>query len=101
MREAIQAQRDGADYVSCGPIWATPTKPDYKEVGLSLIDFYKAALKIPFVAIGGIDESNIDQVVQKGAKTMALVRALYDAKDPKSAATQLREKILKNWPVPA
>lgn len=95
--EAIQAQRDGADYVSCGPLWATPTKPDYKAVGTGLIDFYKAAMKVPFVAIGGIDNNNIDEVVQKGAKTIALVRALYEAPNPKAAAEKFKEKILKNW----
>src|ERR1051326_6551951 len=65
--EALRAQRDGAYYVSCGPLWETPTKPDYPAVGVGLIGLYKAALKIPFVAIGGINEANIDQVISAGA----------------------------------
>jgi len=94
--EELEAQRQGADYVSCGPIWATPTKPDYRPVGLSLIGFYRAALKIPFVAIGGIDFGNIDQVVDAGAAAVAVVRALFQAPDAEVVARGLREKILKN-----
>ncbi len=96
MPEAIQAQRDGADYVSCGPLWATPTKPEYKPVGLPLVGLYRAALKVPFVAIGGIDEKNIDQVLNAGASCVAVVRALYDAPDPEQAAKRFREKILQS-----
>jgi len=94
--EAIEAQRAGADYVSCGPIWATPTRPDYPAVGLNLIGLYHAALRIPYVVIGGVDETNIDQVVEAGAKTVAVVRAIFDAKDPKAAAQFFKQKISRN-----
>jgi thiamine-phosphate pyrophosphorylase len=95
--EAIEAQRAGADYVSCGPLWATPTKPDYKAVGLDLIGFYKAAIRVPFVAIGGINQQNIDQVVESGAKTIAVVRALFETNDPAGLAREFKRKIQKNW----
>lgn len=94
--EAIEAQKAGADYVSCGPVWATPTKPNYPAVGLGLIGLYHAALRAPYVVIGGVDEKNIDQVVAAGAKTVAIVRALFDAKDPKAAAQFFKSKIQKN-----
>jgi thiamine-phosphate pyrophosphorylase len=95
--EALEAQRKGADYVSCGPIWATPTKPDYNPVGLNLIDFYRATLKIPFVVIGGVDMDNIDDVIGRGSKTVAMVRALFEAEDPKEVARKMKEKISFNW----
>ena len=91
--EAIAAQRQGADYVSCGPIWATPTKPEYNAVGLNLIGFYKAALHIPFVVIGGVDQNNLDQVVAAGAKTVAVVRAFFDAAKPELLAKEFKEKL--------
>ncbi len=91
--EAIEAQRAGADYVSCGPLWATPTKPEYKEVGLSLIGLYNAALRIPYVAIGGIDQKNLDQVLAAGAKTVAVVRAFFDAENPELLAKEFKEKL--------
>jgi thiamine-phosphate pyrophosphorylase len=93
MPEALEAQKAGADYVSCGPVWATPTKPDYKAVGLGLIGLYNAALKVPYVAIGGIDASNFDQVLENGAKTVAVVRALFDAADPTALAHEFKTKL--------
>lgn len=94
--EAIAAQKQGADYVSCGPLWATPTKPTYNPVGLGLIGLYRAALHVPFVAIGGINASNLDQVVATGAKTVAIVRALFEAENPTEFARQSKQKILAN-----
>jgi len=93
MPEALAAQKEGADYVSCGPIWATPTKPDYKPVGLGLIGLYRAALAVPFVAIGGINETNLDEVLNAGASKVALVRALYNAANPAEAAKKFQEKL--------
>lgn len=94
--EALIAQREGADYVSCGPIWATPTKPEYKAVGLNLIGLYNAALRVPYVVIGGVNEKNIDEVVASGAKTVAVVRALFEAKDPEQMAKTFLKKIRTN-----
>lgn len=94
--EAIEAQRQGADYVSCGPLWATPTKPQYKEVGLGLIGLYRAALRIPYVAIGGVDEANLDEVIRAGAKSVAMVRALFDSPTPDLTAKKFKEKIQIN-----
>jgi thiamine-phosphate pyrophosphorylase len=91
--EALEAKRAGTDYVSCGPLWATPTKPEYKPVGLGLIGLYNAALSIPYVAIGGIDQTNFDQVISAGAKTVGIVRALFDAEDPRTLAEEFKKKL--------
>jgi thiamine-phosphate pyrophosphorylase len=53
--QALAAVGDGADYISCGPLFATPTKPDYAPVGLDLVKEYRQLVRTPFVAIGGID----------------------------------------------
>lgn len=92
--QAFQAQGDGADYVSCGPVFATPTKPDAAPVGLELVRQYKTMVRIPFVAIGGIDESNIETVIRAGADRVAVVRAVCGAADSADAAKRLKEKIL-------
>lgn len=94
--QALAAQRAGADYVSCGPIWATPTKPDYEPVGVNLIGLYKAALKIPFVVIGGVDATNINDVLEAGASRVAVVRALFEAGNPQAVAQSLKQKIRSN-----
>lgn len=77
LNQAKEAIRDGADYVSVGPVYATPTKPGRPAVGLEYVREAAQNLEIPFVAIGGIDLSTIDEVLGAGAKTVAVVRA-YD-----------------------
>jgi thiamine-phosphate pyrophosphorylase len=93
--QALQAQADGADYVSCGPVYATPTKPDYGPVGLDLVKQYRKVLRVPFVAIGGIDASNVEDVIKAGADRVAVVRAVSAAPDPSAAARELKEKMAK------
>ncbi|MEI7591035.1 MAG: thiamine phosphate synthase, partial [Deltaproteobacteria bacterium] len=76
IEQAMLAVNEGADYVSAGPVFATPTKPDRKPTTLNYVtQITRANLPIPFVAIGGIDLSNIDIVLGAGAKTVGIVRA--------------------------
>lgn len=98
LKQALQAQKEGADYISCGPIFSTPTKPDYKPVGLNLISKYEEYVKIPYVAIGGIDLSNVDEVLKAGARRIAVVRAIQNSKDVATTVKELKEKIKKVGP---
>src|SRR4051812_31386696 len=85
--EGIQS---AADYLSAGPIWETPTKAGRPATGLELIRHAAAVATKPFFAIGGIDESNIGEVVGAGATRAVVVRAIRDAADPRAAAAALR-----------
>lgn len=78
------------DYISVGPIWETPTKQGRPAVGLELIAHAAANARHPFFAIGGIDSSNVRQVVGVGARRLCVVRAVRDATDPAAAAEALR-----------
>ncbi len=80
LEQARQAIEDGADYVSVGPVYATPTKPGRPAVGLGYVREAASKVNIPFVAIGGIDLSNIDDVLAAGARTVGVVRACTDAR---------------------
>ncbi|MCX6966193.1 MAG: thiamine phosphate synthase [Verrucomicrobia bacterium] len=73
--QARQAERDGVDYLSAGPVYPTPTKPGRPAVGLEYVREVAENLATPFVAIGGIDETNIDAVLGAGARTVGIVRA--------------------------
>lgn len=95
LEQALDAQREGADYIGVGPIFPTPTKPQAKAVGLELVSRVKDALKIPFVAIGGIDEGNLESVLGEGARRVAVVRAVAGAEDVTAAARRLKEKLEK------
>lgn len=79
LEQGRQAIEDGADYISTGPVYATPTKPGRQPVGLAYVREAAGHLDIPAVAIGGIDLSNIDDVLAAGAKTIGVVRACSDA----------------------
>jgi len=79
-----------ADYLSAGPIWETPTKAGRPATGLELIRHAAAVATKPFFAIGGVDESNISEVVAAGARRAVVVRAIRDAADPRSVAAALR-----------
>ena len=83
--------RSGADQLSVGPVWETPTKPGRPAAGLSFVRHAaNAAPAFPWFAIGGIDTSNVAEVVDAGASRIVVVRAIRDAADPRAAAATLR-----------
>ena len=81
---------DRPDYVSVGPVWETPTKAGRPATGLGLIEHAAASATLPWFAIGGIDVSNVGEVVAAGAVRVVVVRAIRDAEDPAAAARTLR-----------
>ncbi len=86
--QATAAAADpAADYFCAGPVWPTPTKPGRPAPGIGLIRFV-AGLKTgrPWFAIGGIDETSIEQVIEAGARRAVVVRAITEAENPGQAA---------------
>jgi thiamine-phosphate pyrophosphorylase len=83
----------GVDYIAVGPVYATPTKPEYEPVGTELVAYAAAHARAPFFAIGGIDPDNVSDVAAAGAERVAVVRAIRDAADPAEAARRLRERV--------
>jgi len=85
-RQAAQAQADGADYLGFGPVFGTATKvnPD-PTVGVDGLRRVADAARVPIVAIGGIDLSNVDQVVAAGASAAAVIGAVEAAADTTAA----------------
>ncbi len=90
LTEALRAVRQGHDYIGVGPIFETPTKPAYPAVGLTLIREVSLRVRIPFVCIGGIDATNLGDVLRAGAKRIAAVRAIFGADDVYEATKRLR-----------
>jgi thiamine-phosphate pyrophosphorylase len=78
LEQAREAVQEGADYISVGPVFATPTKPGRPAVGLEYVREAAQHVSMPFVVIGGIDLSNIGDVLAAGAKTIGVVRAWRD-----------------------
>lgn len=90
-REAIEAVREGADYLGVGTIYATPTKPEEEADGPALLrEVEDLGLVVPWFAIGGITLETAREAAEAGAHGFAVVRAVLDADDPASAARELR-----------
>jgi len=79
LEQALAAQREGADYIGFGPIFATPTKPDYAPIGLTNIRRVYAEINLPIFCIGGINIDNLQSVIDAGAKRVVMVSALLKA----------------------
>lgn len=78
--QALTAQRQGADYIGVGPIFATQTKEDVvAPVGFEYLEWVAKNIRVPFVAIGGIKAHNIYEVARHGANCCALVSELVGA----------------------
>jgi thiamine-phosphate pyrophosphorylase len=77
--QALAAQREGADYIGFGPIFATPTKPDYPPIGLADIRRVHAGVSLPIFCIGGINIDNLQSVINAGGKRVVMVSALLNA----------------------
>jgi thiamine-phosphate pyrophosphorylase len=93
LEQAVAAEQEGADYIGVGPVFETPTKPGRPAVGLELVRKIRQNIKIPFVAIGGIDHNNVSQVLEAGAERIAVVRTIFGAANPYDATHKLREQI--------
>jgi thiamine-phosphate pyrophosphorylase len=86
-----RANESGCDYIAFGPIFSTPTK----EYSIGTEDIKKSIriAKKPVVFIGGIDMDNIDAVLEEGARNIAVIRAIVQAKDVTRAVKELKERI--------
>jgi thiamine-phosphate pyrophosphorylase len=92
--EALEAQTDGADYVNIGPIFPTRTKEGVERfLGPDAISAIAPRLSIPFTVMGGINPLNIDQVISRGARRVAVVSAITQAEDIALTTRALQEKI--------
>jgi len=95
-QQALEALKSGADYIGVGPIFPTNTKENVCEpVGLEYLEYVVKNINLPFVAIGGIKENNIELVLKKGAKTIAMVTELTESSDIAKKIKSLKEKFEK------
>lgn len=91
LKQALSAYKEGADYIGFGPIFKTPTKPDYKVTGIQPLRRVCSQLAIPVTAIGGININNAKFLRKTGVKTIAVVRAVCKAENMTNAVNRLRK----------
>jgi thiamine-phosphate pyrophosphorylase len=95
--EARDAERVGADYLGV-TVWATATKPEAKPVGLEGLRAVAGATSLPVVGVGGVDPSNVAQVLAAGAVGVAVVSAVGAAPDPVEATRALARAVERSRP---
>lgn len=93
LEEAVRAEQDGADYLGVGAMYATATKTDTRPVSMEELLKIRAAVKIPIVVIGGINQQTLGNFKGTGVDGLAVVSAIVAQPDPEAAAREL----LRMW----
>ncbi len=84
--QALAARDEGADYLGFGPLFSTPTKPDYTPIGLADIATVHELIEQPIFCIGGIKRDNLAGIVAAGARRVCVVSGILLAPDPAAYA---------------
>jgi len=79
--QAMAAAGDDTDYIGFGPLYATPTKPEYPPIGIDEVRTVHEMIKKPIFCIGGIKLENLQKVLEAGAKRVVIVSGILQAKD--------------------
>ncbi len=90
LREAIEAEKAGADYIGAGSVFPTSTKEDAKFLGIDTLRRVVEEVNIPVVAIGGINFENIKLVLEAKVNGVAVISAIMGAEDIREAARKMR-----------
>ena len=94
LEEALEAQRSGADFITIGPVYYTPSKASYgKPPGPSIIKRVKEAVDIAVFALGGIKLEHIGEVITYGADGISLISAIMGADDVKKATEDILNEL--------
>ncbi|MDQ2085935.1 thiamine phosphate synthase [Herbivorax sp. ANBcel31] len=95
-KQAQDAVGQDVDYIGVGPIYKTYTKKNVCDpVGLEYLEYVIKNIDIPYVAIGGIKENNLSEVLCKGAKCISMVTEITEAKDIEEKVKKINRKILE------
>jgi thiamine-phosphate pyrophosphorylase len=94
LKEAIDAEKNGANFITFGPVFETPSKLPYgAPVGTDALSDIKKKVRIPVFGLGGIKTENIREVLRAGADGIAMISAIFAAKDIQRAAEEMLKLI--------
>ena len=94
LEEAVRGEEEGADYILYGPVFETPSKRPYgPPLGTRSLGKVTARLKIPVLAVGGINLNNMDEVVEGGAWGVAVIRAILSSENITKTASSFRDTL--------
>jgi len=90
IKKAKEAQEEGADYVAFGSFFPSPTKPHSGVISMNVLHKAKEALQIPVCAIGGISQTNIQQVAAAGPDMISVVSAAFEGDIPQNISNLIK-----------
>ena len=96
LAQATAAVEEGADYIGFGPLFATPTKPDYRPIGTGEIGRVHELVSLPIFCIGGIKHSNLPAVLAAGTKRIVIVSGLLQSAEIAAATRAAKELLDQN-----
>jgi len=94
--QALSAARDGANYLAVGPIFSVSNRTDREVRGVDIIRMVKERVKIPVIAMGGIDPDNIVEAVKSGADGVAAARSLCASSSVKIIVSEMKKLVIQN-----
>lgn len=97
LAQAEAAEREGADYIGFGPLYATGTKPDYRPIGLEDIAEAHRRVSIPIFCIGGVNAARLDEVLAAGARRVVIVSGLLLARDVRRHVSEIKARVNAAW----
>ena len=97
LEAARRAEAEGADYLVAGPVYETRSHPGREPAGLSLIEGITRRVRVPVLAIGGVNAGRVDEVVRAGASGVAVISAVLAQPDRRAAAGDLRRALDAVW----
>jgi len=92
--QAQRALAAGAHYLGVGPVFSTATKPEAKPVSLRYVEWAARNIPVPWFAIGGINLSNLDEVLEAGARGICVVSAILKESDVAGACRQFKRRLV-------
>ena len=93
LAQAVAAEEEGADYIGFGPLFATPTKPDYRPIGLADVARVHEQVSLPIFCIGGITHQNLTSVLAAGAKRVVIVSGLLQSENIAAATAAAKRSL--------
>jgi thiamine-phosphate pyrophosphorylase len=97
LQQAVKAENSGADYVTISPIFDTAYKDYFIEpLGVEKIGEIKEEIDIPVIALGGINENNVNDVLENGADGIAVMSAILQSENPRQSTSRLYKEIKRN-----
>lgn len=92
LEEALEAEREGVDYITLSPIFPTRSKPLARPLGLDYLGEVVKSVSLPVLALGGIDDTKVDGVLSRGAFGVAVMSALWRG-DPEGLARRISKSL--------